>query len=95
MSDPKFKAGDKVICKDEGYSRHCMNANGEIIERVRDGVWQVMVDIAVEGIKQRLTFYEGDLELIQPSPPPSEIDAIERDMADLFARMRAAIERLK
>lgn len=27
--------------------------------------------------------------------PTSELDAIERDMADLFARLRAAIERLK
>jgi hypothetical protein len=27
--------------------------------------------------------------------PASELDAIERDMADIFARMRAAIERLK
>lgn len=29
------------------------------------------------------------------SDPASELDAIERDMADLFSRMRAAIERLK
>ena len=86
MTERKWKVGDRVICNDPDYGKW-FRQDGEIVGGY-DGLWVVRFSDGVE-----LNHYSH--ELIPALESASELDAIERDLKDLFARMRAEIERLK
>lgn len=95
--DRELKIGDKVT-RDRRIAQSSWPA-GEVRTVAgfdRDGDPYMKEDVAGFGATIGWADYQ-ELTLVEEEKcidPISELDAIERDMTDLFARMRAAIERL-
>lgn len=95
MTTREWKVGDRVVRKrkfDDAYPEY-ISGQEYVVEEVEEGG-----DPRIPADGNLGWFFASDarevFEVVQ-SAPISELDAIERDMADLFARMRAAIERMK